>query len=94
MMDERELADLLRGVTEMPRSEMRERALTAVQGVRRRRTRMTAAWVVGALVGVPLLLGAAVATGVLPLPWPVKGNLYLPIPAMRLPVLSDNLTLK
>lgn len=60
----------------MPRSEMRERALTAVQGVRRRRTRMTAAWVVGALVGVPLLLGAAVATGVLPLPWPVKGNLY------------------
>jgi len=77
MTNERdEMRELFAEAVTEPRPELREAALTAVGKVRPRRRRRT--WLKVALVvaAIPLLLGAGVASGLLPLPWPVEGTLY------------------
>jgi len=56
------------------RPEVKEGVVQRMSAVQPRSRRHTVAWIVAAVAATPLLLGAAVATGVLP--WPIEGKLY------------------
>jgi len=71
---QKEINEVLCTAAPEVRPEVRGRVLDEMLAARPRRPRRAVVWVVAIVAAAPLLLGAAVAAGVLP--WPIGGTLY------------------